>query len=469
MHLLAIGGSDGGISAALRARELDDAVEVTVMLDDEFPNFSICGIPYLVSGEVADWRQLAHRRREAIEALGISLLTSTTARSIDVAAHRVRATDAHGVERVIAYDRLVIATGATPVRPPIDGLDGLGAADGVHLVHTMGDAFEVLATLEQRRPERAVIVGAGYIGLEMAEALTRRGLAVSLVEALPQVLATLDPELADPVTTSLVGHGVDVRTATTVTEVARDGDGLVVRARARLDDGAATPVEIRAGIVLVVTGVTPDTELARAAGATTGARGAIRVDQGMATGLPDVFAAGDCVVTHHVLLGETYLPLGTTAHKQGRVAGENALGGDRRFAGSLGTQVVRVFDAVAARTGVRDREAREAGFDPRTVGASGDDHKAYYPGATTVDVRLTGDDASGRLLGVQLVGSVASAVHKRVDTAATAVLAGLTVDRVSDLDLAYTPPLGSPWDVLQVAAQRWLADGRARPARDVAG
>jgi NADPH-dependent 2,4-dienoyl-CoA reductase/sulfur reductase-like enzyme len=228
--------------------------------------------------------------------------------------------------------------------------------------------------------------------------------------------------------------------------------------------GTPAAVEIHAGIVLVVAGVTPDTALARAAGADLGPRGAIRVDRRMATGLPDVFAAGDCVVTHHVLLGETYLPLGTTAHKQGRVAGEGALGGERRFAGSLGTQVVRVFDAVAARTGIRDHEARSAGLDPRTVAATPDDHKAYYPGATPIHLRLTGDLSTGRLLGVQMVGAVASAVHKRVDTAAAALFAGLSVDEVNDLDLAYTPPLGSPWDALQVAAQRWGAEAASRGA-----
>ncbi len=461
MHLLAIGGSDAGIAAALRARELDDAHEITVMLADEFPNFSVCGLPYLVSGEVADWRDLAHRRREEIEALGIRVVTGATARAIDVAGHRVRATGPEGSEWATPYDRLVIATGATPVRPTIAGLERLGAADGVHALHTMDDAFAVLATLSERRPERAVVIGAGYIGLEMAEALTHRGLAVSLVEALPQVLSSLDPALAAVVAATLVAHGVEVRTATTVREVARVGDELVVRTTSADGDN----VEIRAGLVLVVTGVTPDVGLARAAGATLGARGAIQVDRRMATGLPDIYAAGDCVITHHALLGETYLPLGTTAHKQGRIAGENALGGDRHFAGSLGTQVVRVFETVAARTGIRDHEARDAGLNPRTAVVSVDDHKAYYPGATRIAVRLTGDDTNGRLLGVQLVGTVASAVHKRVDTVAAALFSGLGVDELGDLDLAYTPPLGSPWDALQVAAQRWRAEAPTRVDR----
>jgi NADPH-dependent 2,4-dienoyl-CoA reductase/sulfur reductase-like enzyme len=176
----------------------------------------------------------------------------------------------------------------------------------------------------------------------------------------------------------------------------------------------------------------------------------------MRTNLPDVFAAGDCVVTHHRLLGETYLPLGTTAHKQGRVAGENALGGNRQFAGSLGTQVVKIFDQAAARTGLRDHEATPAGFDPVTVGSEADDHKAYYPGSHKITMRVTGDRQTGRLLGLQLFGHKHAEIAKRIDIAAAAIFNGMTVDAVSDLDLSYTPPLGSPWDAVQMGAQAWV-------------
>ena len=178
----------------------------------------------------------------------------------------------------------------------------------------------------------------------------------------------------------------------------------------------------------------------------------------MRTSLPDVFAAGDCVVTHHRLLGETYLPLGTTAHKQGRVAGENALGGNREFAGSLGTQVVKIFDQAAARTGLRHGEAAAAGFDPVTIGSQADDHKAYYPGSHRIAMRFTGDRTTGRLLGVQLFGHRHAEIAKRIDIAATAIFHGMTVDAISDLDLSYTPPLGSPWDAIQMGAQAWTRE-----------
>ena len=455
MHLLAIGGSDGGISAALRARELDPSVDVTVMLADAFPNFSICGIPYYVSGEVSHWRDLAHRTAEDIEALGIRLRTDTTARRIDVDGHRVLATDTAGREIAVAYDAVVVATGAAPVRPPIAGLDQLGPADGVHVLHTMGDTFEIMQTIERVEPRSAVIVGAGYIGLEMAEALTTRGIAVTQIEQLPEVLPTVDHELGTVVAEELRRHGVDVATSTRVNSIERSGRRLLVRAA-----GPAEAFDRTTDMVLVVTGVRPDTNLAGAAGAKLARNGAIEVDTQMRTGLPDVFAAGDCVVTHHRLLGTTYVPLGTTAHKQGRVAGENAVGGEKEFAGSLGTQVVKVFDLVAARTGLRDHEAGPAGYQPVTVAATADDHKAYYPGAQTVRTRVTGDRATGRLLGVQQIGARATAVHKRIDTAAVAIFAGFTIEAVNDLDLSYTPPLGSPWDVLQAACQTWIRETR---------
>jgi NADPH-dependent 2,4-dienoyl-CoA reductase/sulfur reductase-like enzyme len=217
-----------------------------------------------------------------------------------------------------------------------------------------------------------------------------------------------------------------------------------------------------ADLVLVVVGVRPETTLAADAGAELGVKGAIAVDPGMRTNLPDVFAAGDCVITHHRLLGVTYLPLGTTAHKQGRVAGENALGGNRQFAGSLGTQVVKIFDQAAARTGLRDHEAAPARFDPVTVESAADDHKAYYPGSHRITMRVTGDRATGRLLGLQLFGHKNAEIAKRVDIAAAAIFHGMTADAVSDLDLSYTPPLGSPWDAVQMGAQVWVRETQRR-------
>jgi len=458
MHVIAVGGSDAGISAALRAREVDPGAEVTVVVADVYPNFSICGIPYYISGEVPQWRNLAHRTIGDLEAAGMALRLETTARRIDVAGRKLLITGPGG-EELMSYDQLVIGTGAVPARPPIAGLDALGPADGVHLLHSMDDTFAVMRTLEETSTESAVIVGAGYIGLEMAEALTARGVAVTQVEQLPQVLPTVDPQLGALVRAQLAGHGVTVLAGTAVREISRGRTGAA--ARLRVDATASgEPITLDADLVLVVTGVRPETSLAAIAGATLGARGAVCVDKTMRTDLSGVFAAGDCAVTHHRLLGETYLPLGTTAHKQGRVAGENAVGGCREFAGSLGTQVVKVFDQAAARTGLRDHEAVAAGYEPVTVAWEADDHKAYYPGSHRIAMRFTGDRATGRLLGVQLFGHKHAEIAKRIDIAATAIYSGLTVDEVSDLDLSYTPPLGSPWDAVQAGAQAWTRHAR---------
>ncbi|HXJ64740.1 MAG TPA: FAD-dependent oxidoreductase [Actinomycetota bacterium] len=452
--MLVIGGSDAGISASLRARELDPATDVTMVVADAYPNFSICGIPFHLSGETPDWRDLAHRTREEIEASGLVLRLETRAVHVDVRERSVTLRGPGGAEESVAYDRLVIGTGALPIEPPIDGL----REDGVHLLHSMDDTFALRDRLEGARS--AVVVGGGYIGLEMADALSRRSLEVTLLEQAPAVMTTVDVELGALIGDELTTHGVDVRTSAFVRTITRTGlDGRL----AVTGDGFA---DAEGDVVLVVVGVRPDSALAREAGIETGIRGAIRVDTRMRTNVPGVYAAGDCVETwHRVLRRPAYLPLGTTAHKQGRIAGENAVGGDREFEGSLGTQVVKVFDLAVARTGLRDADAGagagDAGFEPVTIHFEAWDHKVYYPGATRMSIRTTGDRRDGRLLGAQIVGHHRGQVAKRIDVFATALFNGMAVDDLSDLDLSYTPPLSSPWDPVQMAAQHWVRESGA--------
>jgi NADPH-dependent 2,4-dienoyl-CoA reductase/sulfur reductase-like enzyme len=451
MRLVVIGGSDAGITAALRVQELDSSVEATVVVADAFPNFSICGLPYYLSGDVGDWRDLAHRTTTDLEQAGLQLLLNHTAQAIDPARKQVTITGQHG-ERQPGYDRLVIGTGAVPIRPPIDGLD----LPGVHVLHTMGDTFAIHDDLTSGAGS-AVIVGGGYIGLEMAEAFTSRGLEVTVVEQAPAVMPTVDLELGQLLGEELARHDVQVVNEVTIKAIHHDTGGLTVVGE---PDFAAS-----ADLVLVVVGVRPDTDLAVAAGVETGVRRELRVDRRMRTNLPDVLAAGDCVETWHRLLDRpAYLPLGTTAHKQGRIAGETAVGGERAFAGSLGTQVVKVFELAVARTGLRDQEAATAGFDPLTVGSVQFDHKAYYPGAHQLHLRITGDQTSGQLLGAQLVGEHRAEVAKRIDIPAGALFHHMTVEGLSDLDLSYTPPFGSPWDAVQLAAQDWVRQAKILPA-----
>jgi NADPH-dependent 2,4-dienoyl-CoA reductase/sulfur reductase-like enzyme len=440
MRFVVIGGSDAGISAALRARELDTSADITVMLADAFPNYSICGLPFYLSGETPDWHQLAHRT----EFQGIELLRNHTAQALDPLCKQVCAIDSAGREKTIPYDRLLIATGARPVIPPIHGMD----QPGVYPLHTMDDSFRVNRYLTDRQPRSVVIVGSGYIGLEMADALTHRGLEVTLIGRSKTVLPTVDPGFGRILEETLRSQGIRVESGCEVQAIVQDGGRLHV-----LGSGE---VNISAELVLVGVGVQPNVDIGKQAGLPTGTRGALRVNRRMETSIPDVYAAGDCVETWHRLLENyTYLPLGTTAHKQGRVAGENAVGGCREFQGSMGTQVVKVFDLAAARTGLRDDEARQAGFQSLTAETRHFDHKAYYPGARQLCLSVTGERSTGKLLGAQILGHWQSEVAKRIDVYATALFHGMKVEALNDLDLSYTPPLGSPWDAVQMAAQDW--------------
>jgi NADPH-dependent 2,4-dienoyl-CoA reductase/sulfur reductase-like enzyme len=439
MHLLIVGGSDAGISAALRAHEFEPGAEVTIVLSDDYPNFSICGLPYYLSGETPNWRDLAHRT----EFPGIKVLRRHIALAINPAARTVFIETGHA-ETTMRYDKLIVATGAKPVQPDLPGCE----LPGVFPLHTMEDSFAVHRRLDEGTGKSAVLVGGGYIGLEMADALTQRGLDVALLSRTETVLPTVDAEIGRVVADELRRHGV--RIFTNVSAIRIEGK----ESAATL---AVTDVSGRvhlADLVIVAVGARPDSSLAHRAGAQLGVRGAIVVTREMRTNLPDVFAAGDCVETYHRLLGRpTYISLGTIAHKQGRVAGENAVGGARSYAGALGTQSLKVFDLAIACTGVRDHEARGAGFDPLTVSTRPNDHKAYYPGAAPLDIRMTGDLRTGRLLGAQIAGNRKAEISKRIDIVAAALFQEASVEDLNDLDLSYTPPFSSPWDPVQMAAQ----------------
>lgn len=444
VKLVIIGGSDAGISAALRARELDSRTDVHLIVADGHPNFSICGLPFFLSGEVSDWRTLAHRTAAEIEAAGITLHVNHTATAIDPRKKLVIARDELHTHVAMPYDRLVIATGAVPVRPRIAGLD----LPGVFVLHTMDESFDFDAYRKTVNPRSVVIIGGGYIGLEMADAMRHRGIDVTLVEMLPTLMKSVDPEFGLRVADLMTKNGVDVRTGLAVQSISARIGSLVVE---------GPGLEAVGQMVLVVVGVRPLTDLAPSAGIATNAHGAIVVDDRMQTNVPDIYAAGDCVQTWHRLLESfTYMPLGTTLHKQGRVAGANAVGVDAVFAGSIGTQSVKLFDYVIAGTGLREEDAAKAGFTPFAFECTANDHKAYYPNARPMIIRVIGDRYTHRLLGAQIIGSWGTEVSKRVDTFAAAIFNNMTVDALSDLDLSYTPPLSSPWDPVQMAAQAWV-------------
>jgi len=443
-HMLIIGGSDAGISAALRIKEINTEIDVTVVVADAYPGYSICGLPFFLSGEVSDWHTLAHHGVKQLEEIGIRLLLNQRAEIISPKTRTVQVVSIDGNTQELNYDKLLISTGAESTRPPITGLD----QPGVFLLRWMADGFEMQQFIEQKNPRRSIIVGGGYIGLEMADALAHRGLEVTVLEFAPEILTTLDAALGRLIRTELESRGVKVITHKGVQSIERKGGNLLVQTT----DGETSTTDL----VLVATGVKPSTQLGQTAGIALGVAGAIAVDQTMSTNIPDILAAGDCVETwHHILKSKVYMPLGTTAHKQGRIAGENMAGGNRQFHGSMGTQVVKVFDQIAAGTGLRDAQASKAGFNPMTVNLTTSDRNPYYPGVKEITVCITGDRDTGRLLGAQIVGHHDSEAAKRIDIIATSLHDGLLVENLCDLDLSYTPPLSSPWDPVQKAAMKW--------------
>jgi NADPH-dependent 2,4-dienoyl-CoA reductase/sulfur reductase-like enzyme len=444
-RLVVVGGVAAGLSAALRARRLDPDLDVAVFERTGYCAYSACGLPYLVAGAVVDHRALVARTPADLAKEGVAVALHHEVTEVDPRAGRVRVRDLDaGTERDEPFDALLLATGGR-ARLPFPGMD----LPGAFFVRTVEDGLAIRAALEHERPARAVIAGGGYIGLEMAEALRARGVATTLVEMLPRVLPLVDAEIAADIEAELGRHGVEVRTSTRVEAV--EGDVRVRRVVVSGAGGEGTEA-IDVDLVVVGVGVTPDTSLAAAGGVPLGARGAVATDEGMRSGLEGVWAAGDCAETRHRLHdGPAYVPLGTTANKQGRVAGATIAGRDETFPGVVGTAALKVFDLGVARTGLSEAEAAEARLD--AVGATivHRSRAGYYPGVAPLRVKLVVERSGGRLLGAQLAGPEGAPL--RVDVVAAALHAGATVDDLGAFDLAYAPPFAPVWDPLLIAAR----------------
>ncbi len=440
--IIIIGGSDAGISAALRIKEMDTAITPVLVAADRYPNFSICGLPYYISREVADWKSLAHRTKEEIEGQGINLLPDQRALSVNTQLKQVTLAEKTGKHKTLDYDKLIMCTGAVSAKPKIPGID----LPGVFFLRWIPDSIAIDEFIDKTNPKTALIAGGGYIGMEMAEALTRRGIKVAVVEFLESVLPSIDADLGSRVREVLLKNGLTVYNNIAIESINKTGNILTV--------SGTKDFNIPADMVLISVGAVPETSVGAAAGLATGIKNAFKVNLKMETNIPDIYAAGDCVETWHRLLQKnTYLPLGTVAHKQGRIAGENAADGNAEFKGSLGTQSVKIFNTVAARTGLNDREAAQAGYQPVNADLETWDHKAYYPAAERLYIRVTADKKTGLILGAQILGTYKTEVSKRIDIFATAIYHNMTVKEFSSYDLSYTPPLSSPWDPVQMAVQ----------------
>jgi NADPH-dependent 2,4-dienoyl-CoA reductase/sulfur reductase-like enzyme len=438
-RLVVIGGDAAGLSAAAQARRLRGAGELDIVVLEQGPeiSYSACGIPYWIGGLVEDRDALLARTPGEFAAQDIEVRTGTRAEGIDLAAGEVLA---RGGER-LGYDVLVVATGGRPFRPPVPGLD----ADGVHGVHRLADGADIRAAIAAGAT-RAVVLGGGYIGLEMAEVLQTRGLEVTVVLADPLPMAQLDSDMAERVCTAMCGMGIDVQTDQPVLEIEVDADG-VVRA-VRTEQG-----RYEADLVVLGLGMGPEVGLAREAGLQLGSTGAIDVAHTQRSrSHPEVFAAGDCSQTFHRITGEAiHVALGTHANKQGRVAGSVIGGRPARFAGVLGTAMTKVGDLEVARTGLCTTQAEEGGYDFRSELIEATTRAGYFPGAAPIAIKLISERGSGLLLGAQVVGGPGSG--KRIDVLATAIWAGMTAEELAGSDLSYAPPFSPTYDPVIVAAR----------------
>lgn len=443
-RLVVVGGDAAGMSAASQAKRLrGDGLEVVALERGRHASYSACGIPYWVGGVVEDESSLVARTPEEHRANGIDLRLRHEATGLDLDRREVEVRD-HGTSTTyrIGFDQVVIATGARPRRPEIPGV----SAPGVHGVQTLDDGEALLDTLG-RSPRRAVVVGGGYIGIEMAEAMVNRGLEVTVVTRSREPMATLDPDMGAQVHQAMEDMGVAVRTSVQLREVSTGPDG---RATGVVTDQGELPADV----VVLGTGVEPETTLAAAAGLPLGRWGGLVTDLQMRVfDVDGVWAAGDCVESIDLISGNrVHVALGTHANKQGRVAGTNLGGGYATFPGVVGTAVSKVCDLEIARTGLRERDCDAVGFRYLTVQVGSRTRAGYYPGADRVTVKLVVEQRSGRLLGGQIVGGEASA--KRIDVLAVALWNRMTVEEVVSLDLGYAPPFSPTWDPVLIAARK---------------
>lgn len=443
---MVIGGDAAGMSAASQARRLKGRAELEIVAFERghFSSYSACGIPYWVSGDVPERDHLIARTPDEHRARGIELRMRTEVTEIDVAGQRVRTRDLEaGTDSWTGFDKLVIATGARPTRPALPGID----APGVHGVQTLDDGQALLDTLAATSGRRAVVVGAGYIGVEMAEALLKRGYEVTVLNRGEQPMATLDPDMGRLVHEAMDGLGITTVTGAAVTKVLTGEDG---RVSAVATESASYPADV----VVLGIGVEPETTLARAAGLPLGVYGGLLTDLAMRVrGHRNIWAGGDCVEVLDLVSGrERHIALGTHANKHGQIIGSNVGGGYGTFPGVVGTAVSKVCDLEIARTGLREKDARAVGLRYVTTTIESTNSAGYYPGAAAMTVKMLAERRTGRLLGVQIVGGEGAA--KRVDIAAVALTAGMTVERMTSLDLGYAPPFSPVWDPVLVAARK---------------
>jgi NADPH-dependent 2,4-dienoyl-CoA reductase/sulfur reductase-like enzyme len=443
-RLVVIGGDAAGMSAASQARRRrgPDDLAIVAFERGNFTSYSACGIPYHVGDVVPDLDALIVRRPDEFAANDIAVHIRTEAVEVDLdrRAVKVRELDS-GDERWEGWDQLVIATGAKPIRPPLEGID----ARNIFGVQVLDDGVAIRRAVDEQKPKRAVVVGGGYIGLEMAEAMVKRGIDVTLVEGAEQPMSTMDADMGTLLSDAMRNMGIEVRTE----EPVKGFDTEDSRVTAVVTEAGALPTDI----VILGLGVRPNVDLAEAAEIPIGPSGGIVVDRQMRTRSEGVWSAGDCAEKwHRIARSPVAIALGTHANKEGRVAGINIGGGYATFPGVVGTAASKVCDLELARTGLKESEASDAGFEYLTVTIESTTRAGYYPDTKKMKTKLVVEKRSGRLLGAQIVGEEGAA--KRIDALATALWNEMLVDDIQHLDLSYAPPFAPVWDPILIAARK---------------
>jgi NADPH-dependent 2,4-dienoyl-CoA reductase/sulfur reductase-like enzyme/rhodanese-related sulfurtransferase len=439
-RIVIVGGVAGGASAAARARRLSEEAQIILLERGPYISFANCGLPYYIGGQITDRNRLLVQTPQAMgRRFGIDVRTQCEVTRIDRENKQVTVRDlAKGQEYEVSYDTLVLSPGAEPVRPKIPGAD----LPGVFTLRSIPDMDAIKAVVERQGCRKAVVVGGGYIGLEMTEALVERKLSVSLVELESQVMSTVDPEMAWPIHQELRRRGVDLHLGVSVSAIAAEGGSLTVR----LSDGK--PLD--ADLLVLAVGVRPDVGLAQQAGLRIGPRGGIVVDEQMRTSDPAIFAVGDAVeVTDFVGGFATVIPLAGPANRQGRIAADVIFGRPSRYAKTQGTAICKVFSLAVATTGMNEKALKRQKIVYEKVYVHPASHAGYYPGAAQMSLKLLFDPQTGRILGAQAVGT--QGIDKRIDILAVALRAGMTVFDLQDLELCYAPPFGSAKDPVNYA------------------
>lgn len=440
-RFLIIGGDAAGMSAATQIRRLNPDAEIFAFEKGSTLSYAQCGLPYYIAGVVPEAKELIARTPEQFkEKYGIHVYIRHEVIKIDPQDRSilVRNLD-EGVEERFPYDSLLIATGGHAIFPNWEGRD----LKGVFPLKDIEDAYRIKSWLNQEKVERVVIIGGGYIGLEMAEAFHLLKKEVTVIDLAPQLAGTFDPDMAVFAKEELEKHGMTVALEEEVLSL----EGEEGRVRGVRTKGGFYPADL----VLVAIGILPNSYLAKEAGIELGIKGAIRVNERMETSIPDIYAAGDCAVQYHrIKEREDYIPLGTTANKQGRIAGTNMGGGEAYFAGVVGTAIMKVVDISMGRTGLNEKEAAGLEIPYAVVSIRSRDHAHYYPDAQRLHLKLLYHQENRKLLGAQIVGR--HGVDKRIDVLATALFHGMRIDDLQALDLSYAPPFNSVWDPVQQAS-----------------